>query len=262
MLQCSSAARMFVMFLLATATVANAAHFQSPVVDTLINDMSLPHEARPSGVPDGVGWELKPRVGMANRVPEGWNAATMWGQIYAARGGSPAVNVRVEVRNPVLLYLSRRDGKWHDLQRQPGVDGAAFREDFVGNENRPPDLRRAKDGSVSVKMETGRNFHFWPAGTGRATIDPADITAMASAFQARIVRGERTLPDDRAKARLLASCGGDYWRSLDAGWKADYSNNGDWAIGRFRFLTPQWQVFTATTLNAAGLRQNPPPLYP
>ncbi len=261
MIQCSSVFRTLLVFLLATAAGVTAAQPPTSIVDTLIADMSLPHEARPSGVPDGVGWELKPRVGMGTRVPAGWNAATMWGQIYAARGGSPAVNVRVEVRNPVLLYLSRRDGKWHDLQRQPGVNGAAYREDFAGDENKPPDLRRAKDGSVSVKIEPGRNFHFWPAGTGRATIDPADIAAMASAFRARIVRGSQSLPDDRAEARLLASCGGDYWRSQDAGWKADYSNNGDWAIGRFRFLTPQWQVFTATTLDAAELRHNPPPLY-
>ncbi len=258
----SSAAGTIATVALMLMTAAGSARPPQSMVETLIRDMSFVHEAQPAGVPDSVGWAVKPRVGMGAKVPDGWRAATMWGQVYAARGGNPAVNVRVEIRQPVLLYLSKRDGKWHDLQRESGVAGAAYREDFAGDENQPADLKRTRDGSVSVRIVLGHNFHFWPAKASRATIEPGDVAGMASAFRARLVTDDPAAPDDRGKARLLASCGGDYWRALNAGWKSDWSNNGDWAIGRFRFLTPVWQVFTATTLDAGDLRRNPPTLYP
>jgi hypothetical protein len=44
------------------------------------------------------------------------------------------------------------------------------------------------------------------------------------------------------------------------GWEADWSSNGDWAIGRFKLLTNEWQPFTATNAEPDVLRQNPPPL--
>ncbi len=231
------------------------------IVELLIADMSLPHEARPEGVPDSYGWAAGPRVGWGADPPPDWEAANMWGQIYPARGGNPALNVRVQVRAPVLLYLSKRDGQWHELQRTPSVEGAAYRQDFRGDENVPADVRREEDGTLSVRLTPGYNYHFWPQGD-RAAISPEDIAGLASAFQARLVVDDPDLPDDRDQARIVASCGGDYWRSLSARWRSDWSNNGDWAIGRFRFVTTQWQVFTATTLTPDQIRANPPPLYP
>ena len=233
-------------------------------VQMLIDDMSLAHEAKPEGVPDTINWSAKPRIGAGSRIPAGWSCVTMWGQIYPAQGGDPSTNVRVEMRELSLCYLSKRTGKWVSLQHDPSLNGAAYRQDFANDEAIAADLQRQADGTVSVKLTPGRNFHFWPtkAGPFRATIDPTDIAALASGFKARLVTADPAKPDDRAKARLIGSCGGDFWRAMDSAWKADWSNNCDWALGRFRYLTGEWQVFTACTADAETIRTNPPPLYP
>ncbi|MBN8460963.1 MAG: hypothetical protein J0M04_24295 [Verrucomicrobia bacterium] len=230
----------------------------------LVEDMTLPHQAKPEGVPDNMNWSAKPRVGAGARVPDGWSCATMWGQIYPARGGNPATNTRIEIRELVLCYLSKKTGKWVTLQQDPSLNGAAYRQDFANDEAITANLQRQPDGTVSVKLTPGRNFHFWPtkAGPARAIIDPTDIAAIGSGFKARLVIDDPAKPDDRASAKVLGSCGGDYWRSPDAAWKADWSNNCDWAIGRFRFLTSEWQVFTGCTADTETIRANPPPLYP
>ncbi len=126
----------------------------------------------------------------------------------------------------------------------------------------PRTLLRRYCAAAIVHLFAGRNFHFWPTKAGKVTIDSDDIAGLASAFRARLAIDDAALPDDRARARFLGSCGGDYWRSLDAPWKADWSSNGDWAIGRFRLVTRDWQIFTATTVDAATLKQNPHPRYP
>jgi hypothetical protein len=159
----------------------------------------------------------------------------------------------------VLLYLSKRDGKWHELKRRVSVEGDAYRQDYVNDESEPADTRREPDGSVSVKLTPGYNYHFWPAG--RAPIDPTDIEAMAPAFRVRLVLDDPSAPDDRDKVRIVASCGGDYWPSRKAQWRADWSNNGDWAIGRFRFVRNEWAILTARTADAETLRRSSP-LYP
>lgn len=230
------------------------------MIDLLISDMTCLHEAKAQGVRRGPDWYDGPPIGHGSTPPQGWSAATMWGQVYVAEGGSPATNVRVQIREPVLLYLRKRDGKWHQLQRHVSVEGAAFRQDYANDDSEPADARRESDDSVSVKLTPGRNYHFWPAG--RAAIDPTDIDAMASASRARLVLDDPSAPDDRDRARIVASCGGDYRRSREAQWKADWSNNGDWAVGRFRFVRNDWAIFTATTAAAATLHHNPPPLYP
>lgn len=83
---------------------------------------------------------------------------------------------------------------------------------------------------------------------------------MASCFEARLVVADPSKPDDRDRAQLIGSCGGDFWRSPNARWKADWSNNGDWAIGRFKRITRQWKYFTASNADPSLLQTNPPPL--
>jgi hypothetical protein len=39
-----------------------------------------------------------------------------------------------------------------------------------------------------------------------------------------------------------------------------HSNNGDWAIGRFKLLTKDWQAVTGCTVRGDVLRTNPPPI--
>lgn len=222
-----------------------------------IDDMEKPHDFRPQGIE--ADWSRHARRGM-RKLPSGWNCATMWGQIYPARDRNPGNNVRVQIRDPRLWYLSRKDNRWHLVQSGVSVDGAAYVLDFAGDRNVKADARREADGTVSVRMIPGYNYHFWPAEKSRVQLEPDDVIAMASSFKARLVVDDPAKPDDCDQAFLIGSCGGDFWRSMDARWKADWSNNGDWAIGRFKRIVRTWQVFTATNADAELLRQNPPPV--
>ena len=225
-------------------------------METLIADISLPHDARPHGVPETVDWADAPRIGMGNDAGE-FRAMTAWGQVYTAAAGSPAVNTRVQIRSIEAYYLSKSDAQWHKWQDSLLVEGAFYREDFAEDLNIPADLRVEADGGISVKLTAGYNYHFWP-DTGRVQIDPSDIDGVFTSVQARLVMDDPDKPDDRKQANLLLSMGGDYWLSLNAVW--DYwTTNGDIAIGRFKTITPAWQAFNMSTLSEATLRKNPPP---
>ena len=262
--------------------LAAALPAQEDVAQLFIDDMTIANAIRPVKI--DYGWTYKPRVGSGNIIPKGWTHTTMWGQVYVGRPGNPARNVRVQIRDCALWVLSRKTGRWKLLQHSVTPEGAAYAEDFKDDANIPADVRKESDGSVSVLLKAGYNYHFWPE-TDRARVEPADIAGLATVFFASLVVDDPTLPDDRDQALLIASGGGDYWRSLDAEWKSDWSNNHDWGMGRFKRLTKEWQVFTACTygqgienvkwtaaakaqlppdfapvMDEATLRANPPPL--
>jgi hypothetical protein len=183
---------------------------------------------------------------------------TAWGQLYEAATGNPATNTRVQIRNIRAYMLSQRDGQWHPLQSSIKVEGAAYREDFAGDVNRPADIRYEPDGSISVKAGDGYNFHFWPA-TGRASIDPNDVAGILTTVQARLVIDNPQQANDIALARYVLSMGGDYWLNLTAGWD-NWTTNGDIGIGKFKYVTAEWRAFNMSTLSSAQISQNPPPL--
>jgi hypothetical protein len=251
---------------LSAAAVNSPAQSLSPGLDVarlFIDDMTIANTVLPMGIEGG--WGRKPRVGIGNVMPEGWNHTMMWGQIYAGRPGNPALNVRVQIRDCAVWMLSRKQGIWKLLNHNVTPDGHAYREDFKDDINIRADARKEADGSVAVKLVAGYNYHFW-AKDGRVAIDPADIAGMASCFFARLVVDDATKPDDRDQARIIGSCGGDYWRSMNATWKSDWSSNNDWAIGRFTLLTKEWQPITACTFGSDPFHQryaleakNPPP---
>ena len=226
-------------------------------LQTVIDDMNLPHEGKPHGVPLNYDWAVRPRVGMGND-PGTFRAMTAWGQVYEDASGNPAANSRVQIKNMRAYLLSKKDGRWHVLQSCRKVEGAAYREDFAGDVNRPPDIRQEPDTTVSVTVGGGTNYHFWPS-TGRASIDPADVGGIFTTVRARLIMDDSTGTDDRATARYLLSMGGDYWLSLSAQWD-NFKTNGDIGIGRFKYVRSEWRAFNMTTLTAAELRRNPPPL--
>lgn len=229
-------------------------------LETVIGDMGQLHDAPAHGVPESWSWANAPRLGLANHPGE-CTQFVAWGQIYEAKSGNHASNTRVQVKDLEAFYLGAKDGRWHMLQAAASLtggklNGASYAEDFAGNANKPADIRREPDGSVSVKLEKDRNFHFYPAK--RVNVDPADIAGIFATARARTVVDDPSLPDDRAQARYLMGMGGDYWLE-GAAWDHLKSNN-DAAIGRFKFVTPAWQSFNMTTLSGSVLRRNPPPL--
>ncbi len=228
-------------------------------VALIADDMRLPHEGQPSGVPESYDWSAGPRIGYGNEPPADWNAFITWGQVYEDAQGSPATNTRVQIRDIKAYYLSAETRRWYLLQFDRLVEGAAYVEDFVDNASVPADIRAEADGSLSVRLVDGYNFHFWPEST-RVPINTTDIAGIFTTVQARLILDDPALPDDRDQARYLMSMGGDYWRDLAAEWQADWSTVGDVAIGRFRYITPEWQSFNMTTVSAEMLCANPPPL--
>ncbi|MCU0513783.1 MAG: hypothetical protein MUE40_14590 [Anaerolineae bacterium] len=228
-------------------------------VALIAEDMRLPHESLPHGVPLSYDWQPGPRIGYGNEPPPDFSAFIVWGQVYEAAEGNPARNTRVQLRDIEAYYLSATTGRWYLLQFARRVEGAAYVEDFVDNVSVPADVREEAGGSISVTAGDGYNFHFW-SELGRVTIDPTDIAGIFTTVQARLIVDDPARPDDREQARYVLSVGGDYWRSLAAEWSADWTTVGDAAIGRFRYVTPEWQSFNMTTVSAAVLCANPPPL--
>ncbi len=228
--------------------LASALPLQTEIAQLFIDDMSIPNAIRPVKI--NYGWTYKPRVGSGNIIPKDWTHSMMWGQVYVGRPGNPARNVRVQIRDCAQWVLSRKTGQWKLLQHSVTPEGAAYAEDFKDDANIPADARKEPDGAVSVLLKPGYNYHFWPE-KGRARVEPAEIAGLATVFFARLVVDDPAQNDDRDEARLIASAGGDYWRSLDAAWKSDWSNNHDWGMGRFKRLTKDWQPFTACTYGKA-----------
>lgn len=248
--------------IIAVATVSIPTSFSTTPtannsINTIAQDMQLPHEGKPHGVPASYNWATKPRLGMGNK-PGNFQAITAWGQVYEDAQGNPAKNTRVQIRN-IRTYVLSKKGKWQLVQSTAKVQGSAFREDFAGDANQPANVRTEADGSVSVKAGGGYNYHFWPA-MNRATINPQDIAGVYTTVQSRLIVDNAKQPDDRDQAKYLLSMGADYWQSVNAQWKADWSANGDVGIGRFKYVRKNWQAFNMTTLSEAELRKNPPPL--
>ena len=227
-------------------------------LQTIADDMRLPHAAKLHGVPAAYDWADKPRLGRGND-PGVFKAFIAWGQVYESAQGNPAINTRVQLRNLEGFLLSKKTGQWTRLQFSVDVDGAAFKEDFANNASQPPQQRREPDGGVSVTAGGGYNFHFW-CSCGRTVIDPRDVAGVFTTAQARLILGDATKPDDRATAQYLLGMGADYWLDQSGEWKADWSANGDVGIGRMKFVTNDWQAFNMTTLSLNDLEKNPPPL--
>ena len=226
-------------------------------VQEIIDDMAKCHEARPQGIAETVNWSKCPRLGMGNHPGE-FTAMIPWGQVYVPVEGNPATNARVQLRNLETYYLSKTDNKWHLWNGSFAVEGAAYVEDFAGDVSKPADVRTEPDGSVSIRTEEGFNYHFWTT-QGRSKINPGHVKGVFSTCQARLIRHDENLPDDRDSARYILSIGADYWLNLEAEWD-QWKTNGDIGIGRFKLVTKSWQAFNMHSLSEDELRKNPPPM--
>jgi hypothetical protein len=225
-------------------------------IETIISDMQPPHDEKPHGVPESYDWATGPRLGYGSD-PGDFRAIIPWGQVYECASGNTATNTRVHLRGLSLYILSKRTGEWQEVQRNAPIRGAAYREDFKEDLNKPASERLEPEGGLSITAGEGYNYHFF---SERESIDPEDIAGVFSSVQARLVTNDSQESDDRDQACYLLSMGADYWRDLSAPWKADFSNNGDVAIGKFKRITSEWQAFNMTTLSTDDLLHKPPPI--
>ena len=220
-------------------------------------DMAGSNEARPQGVPVSYRWSRGPTITM-DKSPNGWRAITAWGVITVPLAGNPAANTRVNIRGVQLFLLSKSSGKRLTLQNSSQPDGAEYMTDFAHNANRPANIRKEPDGTVSVTAGEGWCFHFYPAERG--SIDPDDVGGILAMFQARLIVDNPSLPDDRAIGKYIASAGADYYPALTGGWPGNLSYNPGIGTGKFKFVKQDWRFYAMTTMTAAQLSSNPPPL--
>ena len=227
------------------------------MAEQIAADMQGKNEGFPHGVPLSYEWANGPAISMGNHS-KGWRAITAWGVVYVASEGNPASNTRVNIRDVQTYLLRKSSGKWVVLQNGGPLMGAAYLEDFSGDANKPADVRREPDGSISATAGDGYNFHFYPAD--RAAIDPNDIGGIVVVFKARLILADPKKPDDRDIARYLCSSGADYYPALTGGWPGDQNFNPGVALGKLKYVRPEWRSFAMTTVSQAKLESNPPPI--
>jgi hypothetical protein len=225
----------------------------------IANDMAGSNEANPQGVPSSYQWSQGPTITMGNN-PKGWQAITAWGVVTVPVAGNPATNTRVNIRDVQLFFLSKSSDKWLTLQNASQPNGADYVDDFSGNTSQPADIRTESDGTISVTAGGGWCFHFYP--TDRGPINPNDIGGIVAIFQARLIVDDPSLPDDRSIAQYIASAGADYYPALTGGWPGNQSYNPGVGTGKFKFVRNDWRFYAMTSMTAAQLSANPPPVSP
>jgi hypothetical protein len=227
------------------------------VAAQIANDMRGKNEAFPHGVPSSFDWASQPVVVMGNNA-NGEHAITAWGVVYQAAESAAPRNTRVNIRNMRTYFLEKSSNTWKLLQSTSTPVGAAYREDFAGDLNKAADLRLEPDGTISVTAGGGYNFHFYPAT--RAIIDPNDIGGIVTVFEARLITGDASKPDDRSAAHFLCGAGADYYPTLTGSWPGNESFNPGVALGKMKYVLSEWRSFAMTTLNDQQLDANPPPV--
>lgn len=220
------------------------------------------HEGIPHGVPLDYDWAQKPRFGDGPK--DNYPKYTAWGQVYEDAEGNPADNTRVQIRNMVSYYFSRKEQKWIKLQGEGKIEGAAYPESFGKGLGTCPHIARDESengGGASVTAGKGYNFHFWPS-EARIDVVPSDIEAIYTTLEARLILDDEKGEDDRDTARYLMSVGGDFW-IVDGNGSGGDNHNFDFAVGRFRYITNEWQRFSGwRTDDKTGdlFIKNPPPV--
>jgi len=213
-------------------------------------DMSGVSELMPRGaiMADGrpFDWAIHPRVGRGNNPRLGWTQILPWGQIYVASNRSIIENTVVEIRNLRIFIRPKETGVWCRLGTAVTPTGGFFPQDFRGAPVKG-NQRASSSGGILISPLLDRAFHFYTPT--RFPIPASGMMGVYADFEARLLRGNVALPDDRSQAAIVASAGIDYWKDSGAA-QAGQLTNEDAAIGRFRRITSKWKVFSVNTLGA------------
>ncbi len=228
--------------------------FSSTLIDQILNDVTLPHEGRLSGVPLYYDWASEPRKGKKHD-PEGFTAFTAWGQIYNEANTSIANNTLVEVKGLQAYIFSNSQKKYILVQNQSRYGWGAYVEDYALNAHTKADATQ-KNGVMTIRMTEGYTFHFWPAD--RYKCKPNDIGGILITAQARLILKDSKKFDDRSSAHIVMNVGADLWRNTHCEYAAEFKNNYDVGIGRFKYITNEWRSFYMTTMSRDQLENYPP----
>ena len=243
--------------LLLCITVAAAAAMAHLDIQTVVDDMTRPHEGRPQDAWKKFDWGKAPLIRKGTKIPSDWSEPCFipWGAVFLEDGTTPSSSIRVQIRNVKGYIYSKSRKKW-ELTHSDGFGGGWYKTDYTtGRGGTQRNESNADGGGVSVTLASHNIYHFW--GSGRVPFDRNDLGGVFTCVEFRLIGN-----GDMSKARYLVHMGGDYYRSTT--WKFD-PDNPDWngvggaAVGRFRFATARWQTVCMHTMTAEQIRANPPP---
>ena len=221
-------------------------------------DMYGDSEELPAGLvnKDGspMGYAMHPRIAYGNHPPSYWHAMVPWGEIFPGVKGSTATNTRVEIRNLRLFVRPKSTGRWCLLQYTDVPMGAYFPASFANEISFKGPQRQEPDVGLSATMIPGRVFHFF--AKKRVLIPAGGVTGVYSDFEARKILDDPRGPDDREKASIVANAGTDYWQDLIAPGGHTGILNADAAIGKFRHVSNNWQLYTMSTVAPGATQRN------
>ena len=213
------------------------------VLMSFFDDMILPHEGLPAGVPDSYDWAKYPRAGKWNNPDSTFHAIIGWGQIFRVKNKKLDDECELSIRGLRTFILSKATNQWFKIEDDI-VNGSLYRADYANNENSQKNYS-INDEIISVKVPNGSVFHFWPE-SGRSKIDPTDIGAVLVIIQAKSIVKDHSLNQCMNEKTYLLGAGADYWIDKVTPW-AQYTTNQDVVIGRLKLITNQWHWFGATT---------------
>lgn len=221
-----------------------------PTFSQMRTDMTSGHQAVVHGVNPAWSWGSNPRVGVGVSIPTEFTDPHFvpWG-VVGTTSGNTATNTRVQIRR--VITDVKRNGSWsrfsYDTNGLGDVYGSMYLN-FETNVSTPADeLEHGADG-ISVRMPSSGSYHWF--STDRYAISRTNLQEIVVRFEARLILHDSGGTDDRANAKVLAGAGGDLWRTRTASWDPETYSNDDFAIGRFKFVTNNWQAFSASTLTS------------
>lgn len=260
-------------------------------VDTMIEDMTLFHDG-PSDVLKVIrSWGSGAFYPESYNRPAGWTNGLMWfhmtedcpanllsaadavrpWRVPGPYTGNPPGNTRVQARDLQLWFLLP-NGTWflhgHNLRPGSYMPPISWGDEFGAKSNATWRAEPDNNGSGASIKDIGYGDYedyVWHAFTSPRQQLPTSYLAIASCFYARLILDDPNGTDDRASARVLAAGAGDFYidqATADGGIKIVGGTVSPMGYARFKYVTPQWQMFSfysTGTLSQAALRANPPP---
>ncbi|NJD06433.1 MAG: hypothetical protein FIA97_08025, partial [Methylococcaceae bacterium] len=220
----------------------------TPTIQSILANMG-PSDSKGHGIED---WPVSASAIVEYSLPPGYSAGIGWGALYRDYTDSQDTNTRVALKG-LRVYLLDTSGHW-TLVSSPAdskIPGDRWPEDFggspIGNATRVE-----SDGSLAQKMAHGYCWHFF----GQRVPVNGNIVGILSMVSARLVVDNPSLPDDRGTARYVFAMGGDWWRTVGAGYlpfnkDPALTNAAEMGWSKLKRITNDWQTVTFTNVPAA-----------
>ncbi len=249
-------------------------------VQTIIDDMALPNDARLLGIPD-YGWASAPVPAVLAMATDSrgcnapawwrqsdalavhkscdfWRAFVQWFVIFEGEGNR-ADNVRVQVRHPRSWYLSRARDTWRVISGEHRMTWfLATKRDItwvkgdvdIDDATAPPSSAAPRSLAIRVRRGAPHTYH-GIVGEGPISIADSveDFAAVFATVEARLVIADPDRPDDRDQAVWLFQSGADFYPTPTTHYR-DAMPPGV-GLSRSKRLTSSWQSFNFATLNVA-----------